>query len=138
MNFIGNVEGGDIFSGKEDVIVCDGFVGNVCLKLSEGLAEAVVTMLREEISKSLSAKLGYLLAKDAFGNLKKRIDYAEYGGAPLLGFNGTAIVCHGRSNAMAIKNAIRVAAELVRNNVNGHILELLEQTDFQAIQEYAH
>ena len=133
LNYIGNVEGRDTFQGMVDVIVCDGFVGNVCLKLSEGLAEAVVTMLREEISKSLSAKLGYLLAKDAFGNLKKRIDYAEYGGAPLLGFNGTAIVCHGRSNAMAIKNAIRVAAELVRNNVNGHILELLEQTDFQGV-----
>lgn len=129
LNFIGNVEGRDLFQGMVDVIVCDGFVGNVCLKLSEGLAEAVVTMLREEISKSLSAKIGYLLARDAFGNIKKRIDYAEYGGAPLLGLNGTGIVCHGRSNSLAIKNAIRVASELVRNNVNAHILSLLEQSD---------
>lgn len=129
LNFIGNVEGRDTFQGMVDVIVCDGFVGNVCLKLSEGLSEAMLTMLREEISKSLSAKLGYLLARGAFGNLKKRLDYAEYGGAPLLGLNGTGIVCHGRSNALAIKNAIRVAQELVRNNVNAHILALLEQSD---------
>lgn len=125
LNYIGNVEGRDTFQGNVDVMVCDGFVGNVCLKLSEGLAEAVMGMLGEEIAKSFKAKLGYLLAKDAFVSFKKRVDYAEYGGAPLLGIRGNAIVCHGRSNAVAIKNAIRVASEMARNKVNDRILELL-------------
>jgi glycerol-3-phosphate acyltransferase PlsX len=127
LNFIGNIEGRDTFQGDVDVIVCDGFVGNVSLKLSEGLAETVITMLREEIAKTFKAKMGYLLAKQAFRNFRQRVDYAEYGGAPLLGFNGTGIICHGRSNAQAIKNAIRVAAELVRNNANDHILQLLAE-----------
>ncbi len=130
LNFIGNVEGRDTFLGDVDVIVCDGFVGNVCLKVSEGLAETVLAMLGEEISKSFSAKMGYLLAKQAFANFKKRVDYAEYGGAPLLGLNGTGIVCHGRSNAKAIKNAIKVAIEMVRNKVNDHIIELLPEDNF--------
>jgi len=127
LNYIGNVEGRDTFLGDVDVIVCDGFVGNVCLKLSEGLAEAVLTMLRQEISKTFTAKMGYLLAKEAFANFKKRVDYAEYGGAPLLGFNGTGIICHGRSNALAIENAVKLAAEMVRNKVNDHIVRLLEK-----------
>lgn len=122
LNFIGNVEGRDTFQGDVDVIVCDGFVGNVCLKLSEGLSEAVLLMLRDEIAKTFKAKMGYFLAKQAFGNFKKRVDYAEYGGAPLLGLNGTGIICHGRSNAKAIKNAILVAGELASNRVNDHIL----------------
>ncbi|MFZ5775847.1 MAG: phosphate acyltransferase PlsX [Thermodesulfobacteriota bacterium] len=126
LNYIGNVEGRDTFQGNVDVIVCDGFVGNVCLKLSEGLAEAVMGMLGDEISKSLKAKLGYLLARDAFVSFKKRVDYAEYGGAPLLGLMGNGIVCHGRSNAVAIKNAIRVAADMAKNRVNDRILELLK------------
>lgn len=125
LNYIGNVEGRDTFQGDVDVIVCDGFVGNVCLKLSEGLAEAVMGMLGEEISKSFKAKLGYLLAKDAFVSFKKRVDYAEYGGAPLLGLRGNGIVCHGRSNAKAIMNAIRVASEMAKNKVNDRILQLL-------------
>lgn len=125
LNYIGNVEGRDTFQGNVDVIVCDGFVGNVCLKLSEGLAEAVMGMLGDEISKSIKYKLGYLLARDAFVSFKKRVDYAEYGGAPLLGLKGNGIVCHGRSNAMAIKNALRVAAEMAKNGVNDRILELL-------------
>jgi len=125
LNYIGNVEGRDTFQGDVDVIVCDGFVGNVCLKLSEGLAEAVMGMLREEIVKSAKAKLGYLLAKDAFVSFRKRVDYAEYGGAPLLGLKGNGIVCHGRSNAKAIMNAIRVASEMARNRVNDRILQLL-------------
>ncbi len=129
LNYIGNVEGRDTFQGDVDVIVCDGFVGNVCLKLSEGLAEAVLSMLREEILKDFKAKLGYVLAKDAFGRFRKRVDYAEYGGAPLLGLNGTGIVCHGRSNATAIKNAINVAAELVSANINEHIQRLLDDVD---------
>lgn len=130
LNFIGNVEGRDTFMGDVDVIVCDGFVGNVCLKVSEGLAEAILSMLKNEIQGSLKARIGYLLAKDAFANFKKRVDYAEYGGAPLLGFKGTCIVCHGRSNTTAIKNAIKVAAGLVSKKVNDHIVTLLEETCF--------
>ncbi len=129
LNFIGNVEGRDIFQGNVDVIVCDGFVGNVCLKVSEGLAEAIIVMLRTEMSKSFMAKIGYLLARKAFSNFGKRVDYAEYGGAPLLGINGTGIICHGRSNAKAIKNAIRVAAEMIRSRVNGHIVQLLSESN---------
>lgn len=129
LNYIGNVEGRDIFQGDVDVIVCDGFVGNVCLKVSEGLAEAILLMLKDEIGKSLKTKIGYALAKDAFQSFKKRVDYSEYGGAPLLGLNGTGIICHGRSNAKAIKNAIRVAKELVENNVNDRIEVLLDSID---------
>ncbi|MBU4260299.1 MAG: phosphate acyltransferase PlsX [Proteobacteria bacterium] len=128
LNYIGNVEGRDTFVGDVDVIVCDGFVGNVCLKLSEGLAEAVLSMLREEICKTFKARMGYFLAKQAFSNFKKRVDYAEYGGAPLLGFNGTGVICHGRSNMVAIKNALLVADGLAKNNVNDHILAMLETT----------
>ncbi len=127
MNYIGNVEGRDTFLGDVDVMVCDGFVGNVCLKLCEGLADAMVSMLREEFSKTLKSKVGYLLTKKAYANFKKRTDYAEYGGAPLLGFNGTGIICHGRSNSRAIMNAIKVAAELVKNNMNNHICKLLDE-----------
>ncbi len=126
LNFIGNVEGRDTFQGNVDVIVCDGFVGNVCLKLSEGLAEAILTMLKEEISKTFIAEMGYLLARQAFVNFKKRVDYAEYGGAPLLGLNGTAVVCHGRSSSLAIKNGILVAAALIDNNANKRISALLD------------
>jgi len=135
LNFIGNVEGRDIFQGDVDVIICDGFVGNVCLKVSEGLAEAIISMLRTEMSKSFMAKIGYLLAKQAFGNFAKRVDYAEYGGAPLLGVNGTGIICHGRSNAKAIKNAIKVAAEMIRSRVNGHIIQLLSESEPVQINE---
>jgi len=132
LNFVGNVEGRDIFQGNVDVIVCDGFVGNVSLKVSEGLAEAIIIMLKDEMAKSIMAKIGYLLAKPAFDSFRKRVDYAEYGGAPLLGLNGTGIICHGRSNAKAIMNAIKVAAEMVRNNVNEHIIQLLDE--FHSIQ----
>lgn len=128
LNFIGNVEGRDIFQGDVDVIVCDGFVGNVCLKVSEGLAEAIMSMLRTEISESFMAKMGYLLAQKAFNNFRKKVDYAEYGGAPLLGVNGTGIICHGRSNAKAIKNAIKVAAAMIRSKVNDHIIQLLAES----------
>jgi glycerol-3-phosphate acyltransferase PlsX len=118
LNFIGNVEGRDVFRGDVDVIICDGFVGNICLKISEGLAEAVMKMLRDEILKSFLAKIGYLLARPAFRRFKKRVDYAEYGGAPLLGINGTGIVCHGKSNAHAIKNALREAMKMEQMNIN--------------------
>ncbi|MBU0674896.1 MAG: phosphate acyltransferase PlsX [Proteobacteria bacterium] len=132
LNYIGNIEGGDTFLGDVDVIVCDGFVGNVCLKISEGLAEALTGMLRDEIQKSFTAKVGYLLSRNAFSRFKKRIDYAEYGGAPLLGLNGTGIVCHGRSNATAIKNAVFVAAGLIENGLNRRIMELMAEIDLPA------
>jgi glycerol-3-phosphate acyltransferase PlsX len=129
LNFIGNVEGRDVFQGNVDVIVCDGFVGNICLKISEGLAEAAMQMLRSEILKSPMAKVGYLLARPAFKTFKKRVDYAEYGGAPLLGINGTGIVCHGKSSGLAIKNAIFEAVHMVRNNINDVIASELSADD---------
>ncbi|MBA3014996.1 MAG: phosphate acyltransferase PlsX [Proteobacteria bacterium] len=135
LNYIGNVEGRDVFRGDVDVMVCDGFVGNICLKLSEGLAEALVSMLREELKRSLKSKVGYLLTRKAYANIKKRTDYAEYGGGPLLGFNGTGIICHGRSNAMAIKNAIRVAGELVNNKMNERIIEMLGASEALVVDQ---
>jgi len=122
INFIGNVEGRDIFKGEIDVIVCDGFTGNVALKLSEGLIETFATMLRQELEKTIAAKVGYILSERAFRAFRRRMDYSEYGGAPLLGMKGITIVCHGRSNANAIKNAIRVAHDFCKHNVN-HIIE---------------
>jgi phosphate acyltransferase len=121
LNFIGNVEGRDVMSGKADVIVCDGFIGNVVLKVSEAVAEAIGTFLRKDIDESLISKLGYLLMRPAFNSLKRRVDYAEYGGAPLVGINGISIISHGRSSDRAIKNAIRVAAELATSEVNKRI-----------------
>ncbi len=118
LNFIGNIEGKDIFTGKADVIVCDGFIGNIVLKVSEGLAETILKMLRIEISSVATGKLGYMMIKPAIRNFKKRTDYSEYGGAPLLGINGTCIISHGRSSSRAIKNAIRVAAEMAKKDVN--------------------
>lgn len=125
LNFIGNVEGRDVFQGDVDVIVCDGFVGNVCLKVSEGLAEAAMQMLRDEIVKSFRAKIGYLLARHAFKSFKKRVDYAEYGGAPLLGIDGIGLICHGKSSSHAIKNAILEAAKMAKGNINRDILDSL-------------
>jgi glycerol-3-phosphate acyltransferase PlsX len=121
LNFIGNVEGRDIFQGDVDVVVCDGFVGNICLKVSEGLAAAAMRMLGDEIRKSFWAKLGYLLAKPAFRAFKKRVDYVEYGGAPILGIDGVALVCHGKSDAETIQNAILVANKMVVGGVNEQI-----------------
>jgi glycerol-3-phosphate acyltransferase PlsX len=123
INFIGNVEGRDIFKGEVDVIVCDGFTGNVVLKLSEGLYETFIEMLRHELKQTLTAKLGSMFAHNAFQQFKRRLDYSEYGGAPLLGIKGITIVCHGRSNSNAIKNAVRVANEFCKHNVN-HAIEL--------------
>ncbi len=110
VKFIRNIEGKDIFTGKADVIVCDGFTGNITLKVSEGLAEAILKMLKKEVSSISAGKIGYLLIKPAIRNFKKRTDYDEYGGAPLLGINGTSIISHGRSSAKAIKNAVTVAS----------------------------
>lgn len=135
LNFVGNVEGRDVFHGDIDVIVCDGFVGNICLKVSEGLAEAAMLMLRDEITQSTAAKIGYLLARPAFNAFKKRVDYAEYGGALLLGINGIAIICHGKSSSHAIKNAILEATKMVKNNVNERIVERLTEDKAQEIKE---
>ena len=123
LNFVGNVEGRDIFHGTADVIVCDGFIGNVVLKVSESLAETLAEFLRRELTKSLVTKLGAFLSGAAFRALKKEIDYSEYGGAPLLGVDGICIISHGRSSAKAIKNAIRQAGEFVNYQVNQHIVE---------------
>jgi len=121
LNFIGNVEGREVFSGAADVIVCDGFTGNIALKISESAAEFFTISLKEELEKGLVGKLGALLTRGAFRRFKKRVDYTEYGGAPLLGVGGMCIISHGRSTAKAIKNAIRVAAECVENKVIEHI-----------------
>jgi phosphate acyltransferase len=117
LNFIGNVEGRDVFTGTVDVIVTDGFTGNVILKVSESLSEMVEKLLREEIKRTLQASVGFLLSRDAFRRFRQRLDYSEYGGAPLLGVKGCVIICHGRSSAKAIKNAIRFAAEFSRHRL---------------------
>ncbi len=125
IHFVGNVEGREVFSGKVDVIVCDGFIGNVALKISEGVAELIATKLREAMQRDLRAQVGYVLARRAYQDFRKKIDYSEYGGAPLLGVRGVVVIAHGGSNANAIKNAIRVASELVRGKVNERIEQQL-------------
>ncbi len=123
LNFTGNVEGRDVFRGNVDVIVCDGFIGNIALKISEGVVEHLGGMLKKAIKSSLASQLGYALSRRAFSEFRKRTDYSEYGGAPLLGVRGITVIGHGRSNPNAVKNAIRVAAELCRARVN----ETIEQ-----------
>lgn len=125
--YIGYVEGRDIYNGRVDVVVCDGFVGNVVLKVSEGLAEAIATLLKREIGGRFLSKIGYLLARPAFRAFRKEIDYAEVGGAPLLGIEGTGVICHGGSNERAIMNAIRLAQESVASNVNEQLVAQLRQ-----------
>jgi glycerol-3-phosphate acyltransferase PlsX len=116
LNYVGYVEGNDMYTGHVDVVVTDGFVGNVALKISEGTAEVFLNYFREVIAKSWKMKAGYLLLKEAFDQLARRTDYSEYGGAPLLGVDGTVIICHGRSNEKAVKNAIAMAKRLAENN----------------------
>src|ERR1043166_6319466 len=127
INFIGNVEGRDIYSGIADVVVCDGFIGNVALKVSEGLVEMVKNMLQESLASTVARKLGYVLSRNAYRDFRKRVDYSEYGGAPLLGVKGVSIICHGRANANAIKNASRVAAEFAQARVNEKIQAELDR-----------
>ena len=126
-NFIGNVEGRDVMTGYADVIVCDGFIGNVVLKLSEAVGEAIGIIIKDNIGENLIRKLGYFMMRPAFRALKRKVDYAEYGGAPLLGVEGISIIGHGRSSARAIKNAIRVAADFAKSEVNKHIHEDIEK-----------
>ena len=128
LHFIGNVEGRDIYSGLADVVVCDGFIGNVALKVSEGLVEMLQSMLRESLEATVTRKLGYVLSKEAYRDFRKRVDYSEYGGAPLLGVKGVSIICHGRSNPNAIKNAIGVASEFAHSRINDKIEAELDHT----------
>jgi glycerol-3-phosphate acyltransferase PlsX len=121
LNFVGNVEGRDLFNGKVDVIVADGFVGNVALKISEGVSNLVRTALKESLKATITRQVGALLSRSAFTDFKKRLDHTEYGGAPLLGVKGVCIITHGSSNANAMKNAIRVAAEFSKRGINDSI-----------------
>lgn len=121
LNFVGNVEGRDLYNGKIDVIVADGFVGNVALKISEGVANLVRYTLKETLKATITRQVGYWLSRDAFKDFKKRLDHTEYGGAPLLGVKGVCFITHGSSNANAIKNAIRVAAEFAERKINQKI-----------------
>jgi glycerol-3-phosphate acyltransferase PlsX len=125
LNFIGNVEGRDIYGGDVDVVVCDGFTGNVALKVSEGVADLVKYTLRESLEATISAKIGYVFSRTALSDFKKRLDYSEYGGAPLLGVRGVCIISHGRANSNAIRNAIRVCSEFSQGQVNQRIEEEL-------------
>lgn len=129
LHFVGNVEGSQVFTGAvADVIVCDGFIGNIALKISEGVADLIVTKLKDALRSDLRAQVGYVLSKRAYAGFHRKIDYSEYGGAPLLGVRGITIIAHGRSNANAIKNAIRVADEMARGRVNEKIERELSTT----------
>ena len=127
IDFVGNVEGRDVYTGAADVIVCDGFVGNVTLKVSEGLVDMIRQMLGETLSATPARKIGYLLSRSGFAEFKKRVDYSETGGAPLLGVKGVCIICHGSSNVNAVKNAIRIAADYAAAGVNQQIEDELSR-----------
>ena len=122
LNFAGNIEGRDILKGKADVVVCDGFVGNIILKFAESIDSFLGELVRRQVRVNLLAKIGALLLKPAFKDLKKNLDYAEYGGAPLLGINGVSIICHGGSSPKAIKNAVGMANTMVQRDIN-HLIE---------------
>ncbi|MCA9484693.1 MAG: phosphate acyltransferase PlsX [Nitrospina sp.] len=126
LNFIGNLEGKEVYRGNADVIVCDGFIGNIALKISESLAEMIGTNLKEMFSSSLAGNLGYFFMKSKFTAFKKKVDYSEKGGAPLLGVNGVCMIAHGSSSGKAIKNAIARAKELIDKKINLHICEDIE------------
>ena len=134
INFIGNIEGKEVYRGNADVIVCDGFTGNIALKISESLAEMIGTNLKRMFQNNWASKLGYLLLKPQLDQFKKKVDYSETGGAPLLGVNGVVIIAHGNSSPKAIKNAINRARELCEKNINEHIREDIESnlTDVEA------
>jgi glycerol-3-phosphate acyltransferase PlsX len=127
MNYIGYVEGHDLNSGEVDVIVCDGFVGNVALKISEGLWETISSILKGEAKDNLRAKVAYFLMKRAMRRLEKKVDYSEFGGAPLIGINGNCVISHGHSNGKAIMNAILLAASLAKNKLNEHVTQELKE-----------
>jgi glycerol-3-phosphate acyltransferase PlsX len=127
INYAGYVEGTDVHNGSTDVVVSDGFVGNVALKVSEGVAEAITTLLKERISKSFRGKLGYFFLSDVFKELARTVDYSEYGGAPLVGVNGVSIICHGKSTEKAIKNAIGQAKDFASKKIHEHLTETMRE-----------
>ncbi len=127
INYIGYVEGRALNSGEVDVIVCDGFVGNVALKISEGLWETIHNILKWEAQDNLRARIAYFFMRRAIRRLEKRFDYSEYGGAPLIGVNGNCVICHGASNAKAIMNAILLASSLAKNKLNEHLIQELKE-----------
>ncbi len=129
LNFLGNAEGRDIFTGDIDVVICDGFVGNIVVKMSEGLAMSLMRMLKGLFTSSFLPALGAMLAKGAFKKFARTIDYASYGGAPLLGLKGLVIVCHGRSNSLAMRNAIQMSATFVRKGTNARLAETIMAND---------
>jgi glycerol-3-phosphate acyltransferase PlsX len=133
INFVGNVEGRDLYNGEVDVIVADGFVGNVALKISEGVAHLVRNTLKETLRATITRQVGYLLSRSAFSDFKKRLDHTEYGGAPLLGIKGVCFITHGSSNANAIKNALRVSAEFAERSINSEIERELAKIRPEAI-----
>ncbi|HEY2434162.1 MAG TPA: phosphate acyltransferase PlsX [Vicinamibacterales bacterium] len=121
INFIGNIEGRHVYAGGADVIVCDGFTGNVTLKLSEGLVETVESLLHDELAATFGGRVGYVLSRQAFRRFRRRVDYSEYGGAPLVGLNGLCIVGHGRSSAKAVANAVTMAVRAVHEDLSGRL-----------------
>jgi glycerol-3-phosphate acyltransferase PlsX len=129
VNYIGYVEGRDIFNGKVDVVVCDGFTGNVALKTMEGLASFAGEVLKQAFQTNVSSRLGYLMSRNSLKSAYRRLDYAEYGGAPLIGLDGVGIIAHGGSNPLAIKNAIRAARDAVNHEMNRHIAAALDEMD---------
>lgn len=135
LHFIGNIEARDIFSGEADVIVCDGFTGNVALKLSEGLVEMVEDLLGEELQSTFSAQVGYLLSRRAFRRFRKRVDYSEYGGAPLMGVAGLCIVGHGRSSSKAVRNAVAMASRFASSNVLSRVEQEIATARDTAVTE---
>lgn len=132
LNYLGYIEGTDMYNGRADVVVSDGFVGNVVVKISEGVAESIITFFKENVRKSLLKKLGYFLLKDTFKELSRKMDYSETGGAPLLGIDGICIICHGKSNERAIKNAVVLAKGFVDNNLNESIKDAMQS--YQSLQ----
>ncbi len=137
LNYAGYMEGKDIFTGEFDVAVCDGFVGNVILKTAEGLGESLMELMKQSFTSSIQGKIGYLLARSSMKPLKKKLDYAEYGAAPLLGLAGISLICHGRSNSLAIKNALHTAEKTVSENLVGRLelsLKMMGETLQNEIQ----
>ncbi len=133
INYLGYVEGTDMYNGKTDVVVSDGFVGNIALKISEGVAELIFAFFKEGIEKSFKAKVGYFLLKDLFKEFRKKADYSETGGAPLLGVDGTSIICHGKSNEKAMRNAILMAKKFVEKGLKESIGTTMQ--DYQSMQK---
>jgi glycerol-3-phosphate acyltransferase PlsX len=127
LNFVGNIEGRHLFEDPVEVVVCDGFVGNVILKTCESISVAIFQWLKHELSRTPMRKLGSFLARESFRTIKDKTNYEEYGGSPLLGVNGICIIAHGSSTPLAVKNALRVAAESIEQQVNPHIIEEVQR-----------